>query len=374
VLKCGESAVVQSSALTGGRRERGDGTVAVDTIGSVRAQQTTPLDLEALSNLVTPIAVRVAATLRLADHITDGVTDVPTLAQRCGAEAGALRRLLIHLSAYGVFEEHPDGTFGLGPTGQPLRSKHPGSMRRLLDLDSFSGRGDLSLMGMLHSVRTGEPAYEVVHGRPYWADLVASPEMVDSFDEALRTMAAFSVRSLLRGYDWSKVSRVVDVGGGIGAPLCRLLQAQPHLRATLIDMPDSAARAARNFADAGLADRAEAVGGSYFDPLPAGADVYLLCHVVDQEPEDSAVRILRHCAEAAGPDGAVLLLQTPVTRSNRRSMTGLDLLMLTSLAGAERTVDGYRELVAKAGLELASTYPSSANTTYSVMLLVCVPA
>lgn len=345
-----------------------------DSIGTVRAQQNTSLDLETLSNLVTPMAVRVAATLRLADHIDDGGTDVATLAARCGADPGALRRLLSHLASYGVFVEHSDGVFGVGPTGQPLRSSHPMSMRRLLDLDSFSGRGDLSLTGMLHSVRTGEPAYEKIHGREYWPDLVASPEMVHSFDEALRTMAAFSVRSLLRGYDWSKVSRVVDVGGGIGAPLCRLLQAQPHLSATLIDMPDSAARAARTFAAAGLADRAEAVGGSYFDPLPSGADVYLLCHVVDQEPEESAVRILRRCAEAAGDTGAVLLLQTPVTKSNRRSMTGLDLLMLTSLGGQELTVDGYRELVAKAGLTLTSTYPASANTTYSVMLLVCSAA
>jgi hypothetical protein len=341
------------------------------SIGSVRVQQNTSLDLEALSNMVTPMAIRVAATLRLADLITDGTADAASLALRVDVDAGALRRLLVHLATYGVFVEHDDGTFGVGPTGELLRSDHPMSMRRLLDLEGFSGRGDLSLVGMLHSVRTGGPAYEQINGRPYWEDLVASPEMVDSFDDALRTMAAFSVRSLVRGYDWSKVRRVVDVGGGIGAPLCRLLKAQPHLRATLVDMPDAAARAAENFAASGLADRAEAVAGSYFDPLPPGADVYLLCHVVDQEPEDNAVRILRHCAEATGPDGAVLLLQTPVTKSNRRSMTALDLLMLTSLGGRERSVDGYSELVAKAGLRLVSTYPSSANTTYSVMLLVC---
>jgi hypothetical protein len=167
------------------------------------------------------------------------------------------------------------------------------------------------------------------------------------------------------------VRHVVDVGGGIGAPLTRLLQAYPHLRGTLIDMPDSTARAAANFAAAGLSDRTDTIPGSYFDPLPPGADVYLLCHVVDQEPEESAVRILRRCAEAAGESGRVLLLQTPITRSNRRAMTALDLKMLTSLAGQELTVDGYRELVAQAGLELIGTYPSSASTTYSVMLFIC---
>ncbi|SCG46867.1 O-methyltransferase [Micromonospora echinaurantiaca] len=344
------------------------------SIGSIRSQQNSQFGLENVANLVTPYAVRVAATLRLADHITDGATDVPTLAQRCGANPKALRRLLVHLASYDVFTERADGGYDVGPVGQQLRSDHPMSMRVLLDLDSFSGKADLSLSGLLESVRTGEPVYPAQHGKPYWEDLVSSPAMGDSFETALDTIVNFSSRSLLRGYDWSTVKRIVDVGGGSGAPLIRLLKKYEHLQATLVDFPQMIERARRNFEAAGVADRASVTPGSYFDPLPPGADAYLLSEVVDQESEENAVRILRRCAEAAGDTGKVMLLQTPVTKSNRAVMTALDLRMLTSVGGQELSVEQYRELFAKAGLKLDTTYPASNITTFSVMLFVCSAA
>jgi predicted nicotinamide N-methyase len=343
-------------------------------IARIRGRQGSQNGLEALGNLVTPFAIRVAATLRLADLVGEGVTDVDALARRCGADPGALRRLLVHLACHEVFVEQPDGRFGVGPLGAQLRSDHPMSMRTLLDLESFSGRADLSCAGMLASVRTGQPSYPEQFGAPYWQDLAGSPAMVDSFEAALDTIVTFSARSLLRGYDWSAVRRVVDVGGGSGAPLIRLLHKHPHLQATLVDLPQMVERAERNFAAAGLADRTTVVAGSYFDPLPPGADAYLLSEVVDQEPEPDALAILRRCAEAAGGTGRVMVLQTPVTRSNRAIMTALDLRMLTSVGGRERSVAEYRELFSRAGLELESSYPASSATTFSVVLFVCAAA
>jgi precorrin-6B methylase 2 len=346
----------------------------MSSIGSIRTQQNAQGGLETVANLVTPIAVRVAATLRLADHISEGVTDVSALAHRCGADPKALRRLLAHLASYGVFTEREDGGFDVGPLGAQLVSRHPMSMRVLLDLDSFSGKADLSCIGMLESIRTGQPVYPSQHGKPYWEDLVSSPVMVDSFETALDTIVTFSSRSLLRGYDWSSVKTIVDVGGGSGAPLIRLLKKHGHLQATLVDFPEMIERARRNFEAADLSDRTSVVAGSYFDPLPPGADVYLLSEVVDQEPEENAVRILSRCAEAAGDTGKVMLLQTPVTKSNRALMTALDLRMLTSVGGQELSVEQYRELFSMAGLKLESTYPASNMTTFSVMLFVCSAA
>jgi hypothetical protein len=344
---------------------------SAQTIGSVRSQEHSQRGLEQLTNLVTPFAIRVAATLRLADLVTEGVTDPDALAERAGAHPDALRRLLQHLSCHDLFTELEDGTFAVGPMGQQLRSDHPLSMRSLFDLDSFSGRSDLASAYLLHSIRTGQAAYELAFGRPFWDDFLATPSMMDSFDPALDRIIDFTVRSLLRGYDWNSVEHVVDVGGGSGAPLMRLLRKYEHLRATLVDFPAVVERTERTFAAEGLAERVTFVGGSYFDPLPAGGDVYLLSEVVDQEPEDRAVRILRGCADAAGEGGTVVLLQTPITKSNKATMTALDLRMLATVGGQELTIEAYTDLVAKAGLELTDVYPRSGNTTFSVALLVC---
>ena len=340
-------------------------------IGSIRSKQNAQVGLETVANLVTPFAIRVAATLRVADLMAEGVHDPVEMAKRCDADPVALRRLLVHLASYDVFTEREDGGFDVGPVGNQLRSDHPMSMRVLLDLESFSGKADLSLQGMLESVRTGKPVYASQFGKPYWEDLVSSPVMVDSFETVLDTIVNFSSRSLLRGYDWGTVNRIVDVGGGSGAPLIRLLKKFEHLKATLVDFPQMIERAKKNFAAAGVSDRTEVVAGSYFDPLPTGGDVYMLSEVVDQEPEESAIKILTRCREAAGSTGKVMLLQTPVTKSNRATMTALDLRMLTSVGGSELSVDQYRELFAKAGLKLDSTYPATTATTFSVTLFVC---
>jgi hypothetical protein len=55
--------------------------------------------------------------------------------------------------------------------------------------------------------------------------------------------------------------------------LAELLRAHPHLRGTLVEVPATVARAAATFEAAGVADRVEVAGQSFFDPLPAGLEV-----------------------------------------------------------------------------------------------------
>jgi hypothetical protein len=325
--------------------------------------------LEPMTNLVTPFAIRVAATLCLADAMAEGVHDVAALAARCGADPGVLRRLLRHLCTREVFTERPDGGFEVGPAGGQLLSTHPMSMRAILDAETFAGRADASLAAMLHSVRTGTPAYEETFGRTYWEDLGERPVMAASLEAGLEVMASYAVRPLLRGYPWKDATLLMDVGGGSGALMCRLLRAFPHLRAVLIDLPYPLEQAVRIIEAAGVSDRAEVRAGDYHESVPSGADVYLLSHVLDQEHTEEAVAILRRCVRAGGPGAAVLLLQTPVTPGNEATMTMLDLRMLTIVGGQERTLEEYRELGERAGLRLTSTFPPVGDGPAGVTLI-----
>src|SRR5207249_9875028 len=107
---------------------------------------------------------------------------------------------------------------------------------------------------------------------------------------------------------WESVRTVVDVGGGTGGLLAGILRARPALCGTLVDLPRTVARSGEVFAAAGVTDRVTAVGQSFFDPLPAGADLYLLKSVLSDWPDEPAVALLRRCAEAARPDGRVIIL------------------------------------------------------------------
>src|SRR5207248_4906937 len=77
---------------------------------------------------------------------------------------------------------------------------------------------------------------------------------------------------------------------------------------TLVDLPMTVSRAAETFDAAGVAERVTTVGQSFFDPLPAGADIYLLKKVLNDWPDRETRAILSRCAEAARPNGRVVVL------------------------------------------------------------------
>jgi SAM-dependent methyltransferase len=155
-------------------------------------------------------------------------------------------------------------------------------------------------------VRTGGPAYHEVFHRPFWEDLQAHPDLAASFD-ALMGPAGHGIPDpeVLVAGGWESVRTVVDVGGGTGSLLAEILRARPEVRGALVDLPPTVARSVEIFQVAGVAERVTAVGQSFFDPLPAGADLYLLKNVLGGWPDREAMAILRRCAEAARPAGRI---------------------------------------------------------------------
>jgi hypothetical protein len=200
-------------------------------------------------------------------------------------------------------------------------------------------------------VRTGKPAYHEIFGRPFWEDLDAHPEIAADFD-ALMGPAGHGrpdPEVLLNPADWEHIRTVVDVGGGTGALLAEVLRARPALRGTLVDLPRTVARAAATFD--GITDRVTLSGQSFFDPLPAGADLYLLKSVLSDWPDAEARAILRRCAEAARPHGRVVLLNG-VTPDEKPSQA---LLMMVLIGGKDRTLSEFSGMAREAGLAISAS-------------------
>ncbi|MEW9527843.1 methyltransferase [Microbispora sp. NPDC049125] len=320
-------------------------------------------------DLVTPMAVRVAASLRLTDLMGGDTVPVEELAHRSGTDADALGRLLSHLACRGVFTEREPGRFAVNEPAALLASGHPSGMRMWLDLDGFGGQMDVAFTGLLHTVRTGQPAWETVFGAPFWHYLAANPQMSESFDAVMATGPDY-VTDAARGYDWSAVRHVVDVGGGTGILLAEVLPANPHLRGTLVDLPETVDRGRRHLAERGLDTRCEFAGQSFFDPLPAGGDVYVLRRVVHDWGDDEATLILRRCADAAGRDGRVMMIESRGgSRDDPAMFAEMNLRMLVLCGGRERTVEDYIALAAKAGLEVADVD----TTPLGHVIIDCTP-
>jgi RimJ/RimL family protein N-acetyltransferase len=323
------------------------------------AEDESGAELGAIADLATPMAVRVAATMRIADHIVHGLQTASELADAVNADADALDRVLRHLAVEGVLSRDASGRYGLTPRGEALRDDHPRGMRTMLDIESAIGRADLSFVQLLHSVRTGKPGFPVQFGRPFWDDLAADALRTASYDAQMGVDVAADVVAIVSAFDWGSLGHVVDVGGGNGTLLIAILRAHPALRGTVFDQPNTAEAARRALVAAGLANRSHVVAGSFFDPLPPGAGGYLLSAIIHDWDDDAARAILRRCAEAAGKDGAVFIIEK-IGADGETLRTGMDLRMLVYFGGKERGVAELTDLAADSGLRVAAVHPAGA--------------
>jgi 2,7-dihydroxy-5-methyl-1-naphthoate 7-O-methyltransferase len=303
-------------------------------------------NLEALSDLCTPWCVRVVATLRIADHIAAGIVQIDDLAAAAGCDSYALHRMLTYLAGKGIFEEVSPGRFGLNEAARGLLdpSQHIG-----LDLEGIGGRFAYAWGTLLTYVRTGAPAYHQLFRLPFWEDLNAHPEIGASFD-ALIGPAGHGIPNpefRIEG-GWEPVRTVVDVGGGTGAMLAEILRRWPRIHGTLVDLPRTVALSLETFQAAGVADRVKTVGQSFFDPLPAGADLYLLRGILNDWPDREATAILSRCAEAAHPGGRVVVLGGIGPEGAPRALS----IEMVLLGGKHRTVPEFQELAREARLEV----------------------
>jgi 2,7-dihydroxy-5-methyl-1-naphthoate 7-O-methyltransferase len=307
-----------------------------------------PADLDALGDLCTPWCVHVAATLEIADHIAAGAATSDELAAAAGCDADALDGVLRHLVGKGVFVTDGPGRFALNDAAEGLRD--PGR-RIVLDLNGIGGRL-AGAWGTLPSyVRTGQPAYHEAFGLPFWDDLAANPEIGASFDALMGAVGHGEPDPEIPLVDgWGSVRTVVDVGGGTGMLLAAILRARPGLRGTLVDLPGTVARSHEIFEAAGVADRVTTVAQSFFDPLPGGADLYLLMKVVNDWPDREVSTILRRCAGAAGAGGRVVVCGGVSTDDETHGLTAETVL----LGGKARSISEFRALAGFAGLDVVS--------------------
>lgn len=309
----------------------------------------TPADLAAMSDLIMPMAIRVAATLRLADHLAARPLTAEELAAKCGADPQALTRLMRYLVARGLFEATAE-SFVLGEAGRWLLDDAPGGARKWLDLEGFGGHMDRAFFELLGTVRAGGP---VAAGNKTSLSVGAAA----SYDELMGERAASEGPALAEVVGWERFQHVVDVGGGTGMQLIALMEAHPQLRGTLIELPASVEVARKNFADAGL--RADVIGGDLFELELPRADVFVLRYLLHSFEDEQAVEALRKCEKALRPGGSVLILEA--SDAVPAVFASMDLLMLVLGHGRERTLAEYDAAAAAAGLFRAAVHTPTAG-------------
>ena len=315
-------------------------------------------------------ALTVAAELRLADLLAEGPRDSASLAAAVSADPPSLHRLLRALASIGLCVEQDDGRFALTPLGALLQEDSPSSLRAAT---LWWGKHLWPVWGsLLYSVQTGKSARSKLLGTEGFAHLQNDPAAAAIFYrfgiEATRQTAAL----LLAAYDFAGLARIVDVGGGHGELLARILRATPDATGVLFDLPvavEGAAKAMQaNHPD--LVDRCSFVAGDFFDSVPAGGDAYLLKSVLHDWDDARCGRILANCRAAMREDARLLIVEPILPErstagARQATLAQHDLTMLAALGAQERTERAFDALLRRAGLRIARILPI--GPVYSVI-------
>ena len=306
--------------------------------------------LQMISGYWVSQSVYVAAKLGIADLLKDGSKCCDELATTTGVNARALYRLMRGLASMGVFVEQEPGYFTLTPLAVCLQSDVPGSMRGI----AIMGGGEYyqSWGNFLHSIQTGESAFEHLYGMPLFQYYAQNPELRKMYDEAQKSGSAAAKAEIIKSYNFSGIRKLVDIGGGNGSLISSILIANPTMQGILFEQPSVIAEADDLIAAEKVKERCELVAGDFFDSVPSSGDAYILRYII-------------HCHRAMVENGKLLVIEQMIPPGNEPFLGKLlDLHMLVLFpGGCERTENEYRALFEASGFKLTKIFPTGANVS-----------
>ncbi|MFD5782223.1 methyltransferase [Streptomyces sp. NPDC126933] len=306
-------------------------------------------------------AVRAAARLGVADALRQSPATAEQLAAVVNTEPAPLRRLLRALSCYGIFAETEDGTFVHTDMSLLLREDDPHSLRSICLWCTEPWTWEV-WPRLDDAVRTGASVFQDRFGKGFFDYLHQdAPESAQVFNKAMTTSSTQSALDVAELLDLAGVSSVADIGGGQGHVLASLLEKNPEVRGTLLDLPGVVAKADPRLRDGGaLTERVRIVAGDCRQGVPVEADLYIIKNILEWD-DDSTSRTLRNIVTAARPGARVVIIENLVDDTpSMRFTTAMDLLLLLNVGGAKHTKQSLVDRMARAGLVVGEIRPVNA--------------
>ena len=310
-------------------------------------------------------SICLAAKLGIADALAEKPQTAAELAAKTETHGPSLYRVLRTLASAGVFAETADQKFELTPIAALLRSDVPNSMRDfavMMDEDwIWQAWGEL-----IFSVKTGGVAHEKVQGMSSFEFFAQNVEAGRVFNRAMTNLSLSVIPAIIEAFDFSGVSKLVDIAGGHGLLLAGILKANPQVQGVLFDLPFVIEGAGELLKKEGVRDRVELVAGDFFQSVTSGADAYMMKHIIHDWSDEHSIKILQNIRSAMNENGKVLIIEMVVPEGNEPSPSkALDLLMLVMEGGKERTKEEYRTLLEASGFRLTRIIPT--KSPYSVI-------
>jgi O-methyltransferase domain/Dimerisation domain len=304
-------------------------------------------------------AISCLAQMGVPDLVEAGPKSAEELAREVGAQPQALHRLMRATASVGVLSEGPDGRFSQTPLSAVLCSNATPSLRAFAIMGGreWHGRGWSELE---YCVRTGRQAPEKIYGTQIFGYLERHPEEAQIFNDAMTCLSMIDSPAVADVYSFADINTIVDVGGGHGLLLATILNRNLHMRGVLYDVVH-VVDGAKEGPLKPLLDRCSIASGDMFSSVPAGADAYIMKHIIHDWSDDLCFKILKACRESVNPGGKLLVVDCVIQPGNDFSPGKfLDLQMLIFPGGCERTEKQFGDLFAASGWQLTRIIPTAA--------------
>lgn len=319
--------------------------------------------LQIISGFWISRGVYVIAKLGIPDLLKSGPKTAEELAAATKMHAPSLFRILRALASVGILSSANGGRFAQTPVSETLVTDAPGSLRWFavseLGQEHYPAWGNL-----MHSVKTGEIAFDNFFGVDIWNYFQQNPEDAAVFNNSMSSVTAATNDTILSLYDFSNFGTVVDVGGGHGGLITSILKRNPKLKGVLFDAPQVIEGARPKLEAAGVAERCETVTGDFFKSVPAGGDAYVMKWIIHDWDDEKSITILRNCRSRMRANGRLILVDCVVPESNEPHFSKfIDLNMLVMTGGKERTAKEFEQILGAAGFKLLRIIPTELPTS-----------
>ncbi|CAN5516369.1 methyltransferase [soil metagenome] len=309
-------------------------------------------------------AICVAAKLKLADLVVQPKT-ATQLASLTQSHPEALYRVMRLLESVGIFYENEHHQFELTPMASLLRSDVKNTMHSFAKMMGedwlWQNWGEL-----MHCVKTGETAQRKVHGMGGFEFFSQHPKAGEVFNKAMTELSESVIPAIVEAYDFAHYPTVADIAGGQGMLLVGILKANPLIAGVLFEQPEVLSGASTLLQHEGALNRVKLLSGDFLESIPAGADLYLMKHILHDWDDEVNKRILSNIQKVMSSESKLLIIEMIVPQGSEPSPSKImDLQMLIMEGGKERTQAEYGQLLAAAQLQLLRIIPT--RSAYSII-------
>jgi len=302
--------------------------------------------------------IHVAVKLGIPDILVEKGRSIQTLAKMTQTLPNTLYRLMRALSGIGIFAEKENRVFVNTPLSECLTEDQLKSAALMF----HSSWHDRMWDNLLYSLQTGKPAFEKVHDIPAFEWFKKNPEDAEIFHKANSFKAGFSHSVIAKAYDFKEINTLVDVGGGLGSLMVKILKINRHMKGIVAELNETIIHANNIVKANNLERRMSFIECDFFKQIPAGNDAYLFSHILHDWPDDKCITILKNCRKVIAPTGKILIAENVIPEGNTFSISKLlDLEVLLMGGGCERNKEEFRNLMKISGFRLSQMIHTKEN-------------